>query len=631
MKLKEKMFKLSSKIKNIKTRRLTPLIFLFLIAILLVPNNTFANEFEYYISKYEVDINVNRNNVLDIEERITANFLVEKHGIFRKIPTRNTIKREDSTTSTNRARIFNLEVNDEYERSIENEYLVIKIGKEEVTHTGEVSYIIKYSYDLGKDPLKNKDELYFNIIGTGWDTRIENISFTINMPIEFDKEKLGFTHGLEGSSQTDNIFFRVNENKISGYYLSNLSSSEALTVRLELPDNYFTNSGYKANYKNIIAIILPLITMGLAIRLFYKYGKDEELVEPVTFYPPEDMNSLDLVYKYKGYTTNNDVISLLIYLANKGYIKIEEKMKKEFFGKEEEFKLIKIKDYDGNNDQERIFMNGLFQEKDIVEKDDLENSFYKTISAINVSVNTFKNRKKMYQTGSAKNRFVLFVLLIINAFCMIGIPSFYYLIEEFAIVTFIPILVLSILPVIIPITEKTKWVFIFVLVIAQIISTIITFGLLGDILLLQKVFIMAYLVGLVSNIVLMIVAKFITRRTEYGNKILGEIYGFRNFLEVAEKEKLETLVLENPKYFYDILPYTYVLGLSDKWINKFESIAIEQPDWYSSNTTFNMLMFNHFMHSTLSDVNSAMASTPNTSSGGGFSGGGSGGGGGGSW
>ncbi|MDD3241589.1 MAG: DUF2207 domain-containing protein [Bacilli bacterium] len=624
------MLKFNSKINKIKTRRLTKLIFLFLIAILIVPNNTFANEDEYYISKYNVDIKVNRNNILDIEETITANFLVEKHGIFRKIPTHNTVVREGST-SQNRARILNLKVSDEYETSMENENIVIKIGKEDVTHTGEVNYTIKYSYDLGRDPLKNKDELYFNIIGTGWDTRIENVSFTIHMPLEFDEEKLGFTHGQDGSSLTDNIFYSINENDIKGYYLSSLNPYEALTVRLELTDNYFTNSGYKVSYKNIIAIILPFITMGLAIRLFYKYGKDEELIEPVTFYPPEDMNSLDLAYKYKGYTTNNDVISLLIYLANKGYIKIEEITKKEFLVKKEEFKLIKLKDYDGNNDQERVFMDGLFKEKDIIEKKDLENSFYKTLSAINVSVNTFKNRKKMYQTGSAKNRFILFTFLIVNAFCMVGIPGFYYLMGGFALIAFIPILIFAIIPVVIPITERTKWVFILVLILTQIISNLFIIGLFGDIITLQTVFIIAYLTGFISNLVLITVAKFITKRTEYGNKILGEIYGFRNFLELAEKEKLELLVSENPKYFYDILPYTYVLGLSDKWINKFESIAIEQPDWYSSNSTFNMLMFNNFMHSTLSDVNSAMASMPSSSSGGGFSGGGSGGGGGGSW
>lgn len=43
------------------------------------------------------------------------------------------------------------------------------------------------------------------------------------------------------------------------------------------------------------------------------------------------------------------------------------------------------------------------------------------------------------------------------------------------------------------------------------------------------------------------------------------------FLETAEKEKLEQLVFEDPKYFYNILPYAYVLGVSDKWIKSLKA------------------------------------------------------------
>ena len=50
-------------------------------------------------------------------------------------------------------------------------------------------------------------------------------------------------------------------------------------------------------------------------------------------------------------------MSLLIYLANKGYIKIAENEGK----KDKSFKIIKIKEYDGNNINERIFLNDLFK------------------------------------------------------------------------------------------------------------------------------------------------------------------------------------------------------------------------------------------------------------------------------
>lgn len=114
--------------------------------------------------------------------------------------------------------------------------------------------------------------------------------------------------------------------------------------------------------------------------------------------------------------------------------------------------------------------------------------------------------------------------------------------------------------------------------------------------------------------------------------MLGKIRGFRTFLETAEKPKLEALVLEDPTYFYNILPFTYVLGVSDKWIKKFEVIALSAPDWYDGNSTFNMISFGSFMDTTMKTATTSMSSSPSSGgSGGGSSGGGSGGGGGGSW
>lgn len=132
--------------------------------------------------------------------------------------------------------------------------------------------------------------------------------------------------------------------------------------------------------------------------------------------------------------------------------------------------------------------------------------------------------------------------------------------------------------------------------------------------------------------------KAMPKRTKYGNEMLGKIKGFKKFLETAEKQKLEAMVMENPTYFYDILPFTYVLGVSDKWIEKFETISLQAPNWYDGYSSFNAASFGSFINSTMTSASSAMSSSPSSSSsggggssGGGSSGGGSGGGGGGSW
>ena len=114
------------------------------------------------------------------------------------------------------------------------------------------------------------------------------------------------------------------------------------------------------------------------------------------------------------------------------------------------------------------------------------------------------------------------------------------------------------------------------------------------------------------------------RKTQYGEKIKSQVAGFRKFLVKVEKDKLETLVMENPSYFYDILPYTYALGVSDVWISQFETIALQAPNWCDSTDTFNMHTFGAFMNTTMASASTAMSSSPSSDSGGGSGGGSSG-------
>lgn len=43
------------------------------------------------------------------------------------------------------------------------------------------------------------------------------------------------------------------------------------------------------------------------------------------FYPPDDHNSAEIALLYKGKVTNEDLTSMIVYLASKGYLSIEAK------------------------------------------------------------------------------------------------------------------------------------------------------------------------------------------------------------------------------------------------------------------------------------------------------------------
>lgn len=639
------------------------LIILFNPSVFAIPSESsqYAS-YDYVIDKYDINIIVNENNTLDITENITAYFNEEKHGIYRKIPLRNKIERLDGTTSSNRTVITNVNVDHEYTTSKISGNYEIKIGSEYKVLVGSQNYKISYNYNLGKDPSPNYDELYLNLIGLEWDTVIGEITFSVTMPKSFDSTKLGFSHGPKGSTESRNVSYSVVGNTITGKYNGVLNPEEALTIRLELEEGYFVGAGIPASPMDYLMFILPVLFLIISIYLWYKFGRDEQVVETVEFYPPQGFNSLEVGFLYKGRADNQDVISLLVYLANKGYIKISEYEKKSLFSKAKDFKLTKLKDYDGNNENERLFLNDLFKKDSErysifdsstqryqstveVTKEDLYDRFYLTINEILSKVNNKQNKSKIFEK-SASSKTIFIVLMIIITFCLITIPpiSAYSDLATLPFALLFPGIGFAVMFSMLAGGSNTIYVNgkansssivtkLFGIIWGAMFGGMPWFFLVLPSLLQDSVYLSGYVIGIICVLGMVICLTYLPKRTQYGNQMLGKISGFRNFLETAEKERLEAMVLQDPSYFYNILPYTYVLGVSDKWIKKFESISLQAPSWYDGTSDFNMVSFGHFMSTTMSSASSAMSSSPSSSSssGGGSSGGGSGGGGGGSW
>lgn len=603
--------------------------------------NSMYSGYSYVIDSYHIDVNVNLNNTFDITEYITAYFNIPKHGIYRTIPLRNKINRLDGTSSINRTKITNLSVNNDYSTLYEDNSYKIKIGSSSTTFTGKQEYVIKYTYNIGKDPVKDYDELYLNLIGTDWDTVIGNISFTINMPKEFDSSKLGFSSGSYGSTNNSNITYTVNGNTINGRYNGVLMAHSALTIRCELDEGYFVGAQFEIPKYAYLMVIVPILSLIISIYLWRKYGRDDKIVETVEFYPPAGLNSLDVGFLYKGYAVNKDVTSLLVYLANKGYIKIIESDKKKKFSKANDFKLIKLKDYDGNDVHEKVFLAGLFKKTNAngeVTSKQLENKFYKTMNKILSSTNSKTNQGKILDKKTSGKRFIMILLFILSLILVVGIPSFDY---EGTDGLFMALVICLIYVPFFAIGIFANMSILFRILWLGFISahcmTFLTSLPIADVIISDSTYLVFTIIGAICLLGIIICFKFIPRRTPYGNEMLGKLRGFKRYLKTAEKAKLEAMVNENPTYFYDILPYAYVLGVSNKWIKKFESISVQEPIWYDSQNAFDIVYFSNFMDSTLSSASNSMSSSPYSSSdissfsGGGSSGGGSGGGGGGSW
>lgn len=592
-----------------------------------------SRSYDYTIENYRVDMKVTPQNTYQIEETLEVTFQKQRHGIYRDIPIVNDVERQDGSKDRIVARVENISCGeDKYEVSREGNICRIQIGDEDETLIGSKTYHISYDYVMGKDVLEDNDEFYFNVIGNGWNTTIRNVSFSIEMPGEFEEENLGMAYGSYGSQKHKDLYYSIEENVIHGKLDSDvvLQPKCGVTVRLLLPEGYFIYEN-ETSWFVYGAIALGIAGMILGFVLWYTYGRDDTVVETVEFHAPDGLNSVDLAFVYKGNLGNDDVISLIVYLAQKGYLEIQEESGK----RSKDFVLIKKKPYDGDNEAERLFLNGLFGSGNRATKKSLQNKFYKTVESIVSLVNRKENKQKIFYANSLNKGKFLWAISLAVYFLAGFVPlSQYHYSAITGAIAALGVGIAFMMAFSLLFTQAELWVRIMLFIVVGFISLMGYFIFDHEALHYAGLWYQtAYYFAVVASGVMMFFSSYMSKRTEYGTQMLGRIRGFKHFLEVAEKQRLEMLVAENPQYFYEILPYTYVLGISDKWIKKFESISLEPPAWYGSHSggTFNMVMFGHFMNTTMKSASAAMTSTPSSGGGGGFSGGGSGGGGGGSW
>jgi uncharacterized membrane protein len=143
----------------------------------------------------------------------------------------------------------------------------------------------------------------------------------------------------------------------------------------------------------------------------------------------------------------------------------------------------------------------------------------------------------------------------------------------------------------------------------------------------------------ISGLFVLMFSRFMPRKTKKGSLAKEELLGFREFIERAEKNRIEKLAKDDPTLFDRVLPYALVFGLGDRWADAFKDMYKSPPSWYYSpryGDTFAPRIFVADLGRSLTVMNSSFASSPRKSGGSGFGGGGSsgggfGGGGGGSW
>ncbi|MCR4734429.1 MAG: DUF2207 domain-containing protein [Treponema sp.] len=611
-------------------------LFVLCLSLLFSLSLAFADEGGYEILDYKVHGTLNINNTIDVVEEISVNFLEERHGIYRYIPCSIYIERE-GTNQTYKSFVRNIDVEGfKHQEKTEGDNVIIQIGDENKLVEGGQLYVISYTIIIPDDRVSSSDFLFHSVLGDDWDVNIHHFEFQIDfekaLPSDTYIQTISGKFG--GTENALNVISQQSPNYIRGE-TDNIPPKNAITLFAELPEDYFENPYKPSGIFSWICSVLTIITCAFILfkALFIKH---KTVVSTVEFYPPDGISSAEVGYIIDSSADLSDLLSLIPEWGNKGYVKLEETETK---GKKVKLSLTKLKDLPENapSYQKETF-NAFFRKGDVCDLTNLSKSDAEKINdSCSDLADVFEGERELY-----KNEFIpsLLVILVSALFYLAGATSSVHGASDNLGCIYGPIILLFLGFKLETgrkkkgfMSNKNKVLNIILSAIGLTLNFLITMFFFSTECILPKTFVI-FLTLLVSLTILFVPR--LLQKTEYATEITGKLMGLREFIKTAEVPRLEVLIKENPNYYFDLLPYAMVFGLANQWAKKWESIHLEQPDWYnSSNTLFNTMYLNKmFSEKVTTPINATTQEAKKSaasSSHGGYSGGGSGGGGGGSW
>lgn len=606
----------------------------------------------YYYPRYDVSVAVHTDNSYSVREHMGVYFNEQLHGIVRDFTTSVFVKRyvgngegaDVEKVMHYGVGIDNVNVSEPFECLHEDNYLGVRMGDAGKYVEGAHDYVLSYDYRVGNDRTTTGDLFFYSLLGSGNDCKVDTFTFAVSFDRPVSKEYLAQLKLYCGDTgdkvnRARDILTYVSDTLVTGRVLG-LAPNQAVTMYLPLPERYYNHvepytEGNGWNYAMTIVIVLLVL---IALR---ETKSRNNFTKVMQAWPPKGLSSADLGYIYDTSVDPQDKISLVPYMAHKGYLTIDVTSGHPVLHKKADLP------ENAPRAQRKLF-DGFFGESDTFDTEKPGKRFAERWLDMDSAV-------KADNKGMANDYALIHLMLPIVA-CLtgvVGMGAFNDVTDTGDVVAYALGIIMTM--ACIGVTSLFLWdktegkFFKRMLLVAFWLGMVAVQGLMitsmmdDDCVLLtpwmQQVLTVVYALMLGTSMC----AFRLTSMSKPRLKYIGEILGLKDFIEKSEKPLLDSLAEEHEQYFYDILPYAVAFGLADKWAKRFEGLNVAPPEWFQSNDMSlyhltNMTSMNHMYSmkmaqnvNALQQARLAAQSKSSASSfgsgGGGFSGGGFGGGG----
>ena len=551
----------------------------------------------WHVVDFHADVHVRRSGVVEVVETLTVRFEGSYNGIFRTIPV-------EYRTHANLNYTLGLEVlsvEDEagqglrYETSRERHYRKIKVwvpGASDAVRTVIVRYRVDNALRFFQEDDQTWDELYWNVTGDEWPVPIERASVSVRLPAQVTGVRArGFTGGYGSTEESAEV--RVSDYMVDVRSIRGLGIHEGLTVAIAW-DSFVTEPAgeylirrptrwdrIRRFFRSNWPLLIPFLALFAMHRIWSRRGRDPRRRPIAPMYePPEGLTPSEVGTLVDNRVDLRDVTAMLVDLAVRGYLVIEETEEDKFLGliKERDYVLELQKggqDLAGLKSHEHKLLKAVFGSQtagDRVRMSDLENEFYKDLPGIKERI--FDELMKLnYYRSRPDQVLVSWIGIAIATGLVVGGGG-------------------------------------------AVISA--RFGMAP---------LTTVLAGVLTGAIVLGFGIFMPARTVAGTRALEAALGFEEFLQRVESDRFKKMIT-GPEMFERYLPYAMALAVEKKWAAAFADICREPPDWYrgTSHRGFHPTLFVGHLSGMTQHAATAMTSAPRSSGGSGFSGGGGGGG-----
>lgn len=614
------------------------------------------------IINFVSDVRIEKNGDLDVTETIRIVSLMQeiRHGIQRDFPTTYDSRFGQKTRTTFDPVSVSLDGREvPWERIALINGVRLRIGDpDKMLSPALHTYVIRYRTSRQIFYGKDSDELYWNATGNGWTFPIDKAEAIITLPSEKTFGARTSYTGPQGSTANAAEVADERPGRIVFRTTAPLGREEGLTISASFPKGVLDAPGtsrrlswWMQDWGAIAAAVLAFAGLiAFYIRLWADVGRNPRAGTIVpTFAPPDGLTPAAARYISRMKFDDRAYSAAIVDLGVKGHLHISQEEGGWFSKGTTTLRRTGTGTTGPLAEPERAMLAGLFGPSGTIE---LKQENHSVLRSARTSLedglkaayegSMFKTNQGWAWIGLGVIAGAMFFIAAIAV--MAGGAGGMVLLENGPFVAVAAFASAWWMRRRIKVAEGgariLAWTVLVLAIGIGVTSAIGTiFAAIGG-------GALVVLTPLVMLPVALTAFRWIYAPTREGRAVMDRIAGFRQYLGIAEEDRLETMhpPEKTPELFERYLPYAIALDVENRWAERFAGVlataaatgaAAGTAGWYSGSDNFwnNPSSFAGSMGDSLASTVSSASTSPSSSgsSGGGSSGGGGGGGGGSGW